>query len=219
MHKVITDALGLCVLVVAAMSIAPLFHDTLANAIGSSLVFIAILISVLGGTFIGALMRIEDLVGKFGVWLLTLAGSKNKDESSHSSFFMEAFITGSLFFCIGPLSILCPIAEGLGRGPDQLITKSMLDFFSAIALASTLKWGVMASVIPLVIIEGGFTVLGAFMGTFISDAEIDAMSIAGGIILIGVAMRLLDLKKIRVADMLPALILAPLIVAGLSKLS
>ena len=101
----------------------------------------------------------------------------------------------------------------MSQGLDQLILKSALDFFAAMAFASTLGWGVAASAIPVAIYQLFWTFIGFFLGQVLTQTQIDAMTITGGLMLVGIALRLLDIKKISVANLLPALAIAPLIVA------
>ncbi len=109
------------------------------------------------------------------------------------------------------MAILGSISDGMSRGIDQLLLKSSLDFFAAMAFASTLGWGVAASIIPLGIYQGGWTIIGLIAGNVLEPYQIDAMTICGGLMLIGIGLRLLDIKKIAVGNLLPALFLAPII--------
>ena len=101
----------------------------------------------------------------------------------------------------------------MGTGTDQLILKSSLDFFAAMAFAATLGWGVAASAIPVGIYQGLWTVAGFALGNILADYQIDAMTIVGGLILLSIGLSLLKIKTIAVGNLLPALALAP-IVAG-----
>ncbi|MFI5426119.1 DUF554 family protein [Aeromicrobium sp. UC242_57] len=114
-------------------------------------------------------------------------------------------------FCVGPLTILGSINEGLGNGADQLLLKATLDGFAALAFAASFGIGVMASAVSVGVIQGSLTLLGALLGSFLPEAHLLALTATGGLILVGVALRLLDLKVVAVADLLPALILAPLL--------
>ena len=125
--------------------------------------------------------------------------------------FIEGFVLSSLVFCVGPLTILGSINEGLGRGADQLLLKSMLDFFAALAFAASFGIGVMASALSVALIQGALTGVGVILGDALPDPHLFALTATGGLVLIGVAVRLLDLKPIPVADLLPALILAPVL--------
>ncbi len=106
----------------------------------------------------------------------------------------------------------------MGNGADQLLLKAALDGFASIAFAASFGWGVGASVIALVVIQGGLTALGVALGSFVPDAHLSALTATGGLLLVGVAFRLLDLKQIKVADLLPALLVAPLLVEGVAYL-
>jgi uncharacterized membrane protein YqgA involved in biofilm formation len=99
----------------------------------------------------------------------------------------------------------------MSQGLDQLILKSSLDFFAAMAFASTLGIGVMASIIPVGIYQGFWTIIGFFAGSVLEQYQIDSMTICGGLMLVGIGLRLLNIKKISVANLLPALVIAPLL--------
>jgi uncharacterized protein len=116
-------------------------------------------------------------------------------------------------FCVGPLTILGSISDGLGRGADQLFLKSALDGFAAIAFAASLGWGVAASVLALLAVQGSLTVLGAVLGDILPAAEVAALTATGGLMLVGVALRLLRIKRVPVGDLLPGLAVAPLLTA------
>jgi uncharacterized membrane protein YqgA involved in biofilm formation len=104
----------------------------------------------------------------------------------------------------------------MSQGIDQLVLKSSLDFFASMAFASTLGWGVAASSIPVGIYQVFWTVTGLFLGKILTETQIDAMTITGGLMLVGIALRLLNIKKIAVANLLPALVIAPVIVSLLA---
>ena len=118
----------------------------------------------------------------------------------------------SLVFCVGPLTVLGSINDGLGD-PELLYIKAGLDGFASAAFAAVYGWGVILSSITVLIVQGSIAGLSALLGDFLSDASLDALASAGGILLLGVALRLLDLKRIRVGNLLPALILAPVFTA------
>jgi hypothetical protein len=99
----------------------------------------------------------------------------------------------------------------LGKGADQLLLKAALDGFASIAFAAAYGWGVGASIVVLVVVQGGLTALGAALGSFVPEAHVSALTATGGLLLVGVALRLLELKQVKVADLLPALLVAPLL--------
>lgn len=127
--------------------------------------------------------------------------------------FIEGFVTASLVFCVGPLTILGAISDGLGRGADQLFLKSVLDGFAGIAFAASFGWGVAASAIVVLVVQGFLTGVGALLGEVMNDVQITALAATGGVILVGLGLRLLKIKQVAVADFLPALVVAPLLAA------
>ncbi len=157
------------------------------------------------GVVIGEILKIEDSLEK-------LSNHWKKRTSQEQSTFFEGFITASLIFCIGPLAILGSISDGLGKGPQELIVKAFLDGIVALTLASTLGSGVCLSAIPVGIYEGGLTLAAAIVGNFLSSSMIVEMTATGGVLIIGIGLRLLDLKDIRLASFLPSLAIAPLLV-------
>jgi uncharacterized membrane protein YqgA involved in biofilm formation len=162
---------------------------------------------VLGG-IIGSVLHLEQRIEGLGGWLqrrLTRGAGDERDR------FVEGFVISSLVFCVGPLTILGSINEGLGNGADQLLLKATLDGFAALAFAASFGIGVMASAVSVGVIQGSLTLLGAALGSFLPDAHLAALTATGGLILVGVAMRLLDLKTVAVAGLLPALIIAPVL--------
>ena len=121
-------------------------------------------------------------------------------------------------FCVGPLTVLGSISDGLGKGADQLFLKSALDGFASIAFAASLGWGVAGSVLSLLVVQGSLTALGAALGDILPAAEIAALTATGGLMLVGVALRLLRIRQVPVGDLLPGLILAPALTALVSAL-
>lgn len=212
-RKVVTDGLGLVTLLIAATSAFHVGDAVLEDAVGSSAPMLIVLGSILIGGIVGSLLRIEERLEGFGAMLQRTAvrrlGAGSDPEGRQR--FIQGFVTSSLVFCVGPLTILGSINEGLGNGPDQLLLKSALDAFASIAFAASFGWGVGFSVIALVVIQGGLTLLGAVLGSFVPDAHLAALTATGGLMLLGVAFRLLEIRKIKVADFLPALIVAPLL--------
>lgn len=208
-RKVVTDGLGLVTLLIAGTSAAAVDDEALSAAVGDSAPILIVLGAVLLGGIVGSLLRLEDRLEGFGGWLQRrLTPSEG---SAGRARFIEGFVTASIIFCAGPLTILGSITEGVGNGADQLLLKSALDGFAAIAFAASFGWGVVASALAVLVIQGSLTALGAGLGDFLPDAELAALTTTGGLLLVGVALRLLELKKVKVADLLPALVVAPLI--------
>jgi uncharacterized membrane protein YqgA involved in biofilm formation len=107
----------------------------------------------------------------------------------------------------------------MGTGIDQLVLKSTLDFFAAMAFATSLGWGVAASAIPVGIYQGAWTVIGLGLGSILSGYQIAAMTIVGGLMLLCIALRLLKIKEVAVANLLPALAIAPVFALILHQFS
>jgi uncharacterized membrane protein YqgA involved in biofilm formation len=169
------------------------------------------------GTLIGEWLGIEDRLQSFG---LTLEKRFSRDEESGTgSRFVRGFMVASLLFCFGPMAILGSIQDGLTGDYNLLAVKSTLDGFASIAFASTLGVGVMFSSIIILVYQGGISLLAGLLSSIISDPMMNEMTATGGVILFGLALNnLLEIKKIRVGNFLPALAIAPLIVWVLGKL-
>ncbi|AXT84778.1 DUF554 domain-containing protein [Aeromicrobium sp. A1-2] len=205
----VTAALGLVTLLIAADAAMAVSDSALVSAVDRGAPTLIVLGSLVIGGIIGSWARLEDRLEEFGGWLqrrLTRGGVGASRER-----FIEGFVISSLVFCIGPLTILGSLNEGLGNGADQLLLKATLDGFAALAFAASFGIGVMASAISVAVIQGSLTVVGVLVGSFLPDAHLAALTATGGLILIGVAFRLLDLKAIPVADLLPALVIAPVL--------
>ena len=202
-QSLITDVLGLITALGAASALSPLWSPIFEAALPKSSALLVILASMLIGGLIGSALSLETRLDAFG------ENMRKRFKASQESPFVEGFVTASLLFVIGPLAILGSVSDGMSQGIDQLILKSSLDFFAAMAFASTLGWGVAASAIPVAIYQGFWTIIGLAAGSVLSQYQIDAMTICGGLMLVGISLRLLDIKRIPVANLLPALVIAP----------
>jgi uncharacterized membrane protein YqgA involved in biofilm formation len=134
-----------------------------------------------------------------------------KSDNEGRARFIEGFVDASLLFCIGPLAILGSVSDGLGRGIDQLALKSVIDGFASVAFAASLGWGVALSAVSVGIVQGVFTLLGVLVGQVLASSAIASVTATGGVILLGLSLRLLKVSRIAVADLLPALVIAPLL--------
>ncbi|MBA2573685.1 MAG: DUF554 domain-containing protein [Nocardioidaceae bacterium] len=208
-RDVVTDALGLVTLLVAGLSALAVTDADLRATVGDSAPVLIVLGSLLLGGISGSLLRIEDRLEGFGGWLQTrLSGSGGSADRQR---FIEGFVAASLLFCVGPLAILGSLSDGLGNGADQLILKATLDGFAAIAFAASLGWGVAASALTVAVVQGSLTVVGALLGEVLPTPHLAALTATGGLLLVGVGLRLLQIKQVPVGDLLPALIAAPLL--------
>ncbi len=127
--------------------------------------------------------------------------------------FSEGFVTASLVFCVGPMTIVGSIQDGLSGDFELLAMKSMLDFFASIGFAAGLGWGVMASAATVLVVQGGLTLGAGLLSGLLAPDLVREMTAAGGALILGIGLLLLDLKRLPVADFLPALVLAPLFAA------
>lgn len=116
-----------------------------------------------------------------------------------------------MVFCVGPLAILGPLSDGLGHGIDQLLLKSMLDFFTGLVFATSFGWGVAFAALPVLVVQGVMTVAGLALGGVLPDPHLAALTATGGLLLAGVGLRLMNIKAFPSADLLPALVVAPLL--------
>jgi hypothetical protein len=157
--------------------------------------------SIVLGAVSGELINIEAGMEKFSEWGRKKIGSKNDK-------FTEGFVTAFMLFCMGSMTILGSIEEGLGGEPTLLMAKSFLDGFGAIALASSLGIGVLFSAVPLLIYQGGLTLLAGFVQAYLTEPIINEVSAAGGLMLIGLGITILEIKKLRILNLLPALVFA-----------
>lgn len=223
-RDVVTDAIGLVTLLIAATAAMSVSDPALTGAVGDSAPMLIVLGALVLGGVTGSLLRIEDRLERFGGWLQRKLerrlGQRRHDQASavdhaatHRQRFIEGFVTASLVFCVGPLTVLGSISDGLGNGADQLFLKSALDGFISIAFAASLGWGVGASVLALIAVQGSLTLLGAVLGDVLPTAHVAALTAAGGLMLVGVAFRLLRVKQVPVGDLLPGLVFAPVLVA------
>lgn len=204
----VTDALGLVTLLIGALSAVKVTSPRLAAAVGSSAPVLIVLGALLIGGIVGSGLDIERRLEGFGAWLRSRLSSRGGQEAR----FIEGFVTASLVFCVGPLTILGSLSDGLGLGAEQLLLKATLDGFAAIAFAASLGIGVMASALAVAGIQGALTLVGFLLGDFLPAAELDAVTAAGGLLLLGVGLRLLGIKMLPVGNLLPALVVAPLLV-------
>jgi uncharacterized protein len=256
-RDVVTDALGLVTLLVAALSAAAVLDPALQREVGTGAPLLVVLGALLLGGVAGSLLhleaRLERLGGVLQARLLrgraaggraaggraageqaagerAAAGRSLTDggpDSATTDFpvyppeqrerFVQGFLTASLVFCVGPLTVLGALSDGLGLGIEQLALKSTLDGFAALAFAASLGVGVAASALTVAVVQGSFTVVGVVLGGVLTPGAVSALTATGGLLLVGVALRLLRVRQVPVADLLPALVLAPLLVEAVSR--
>ncbi len=215
-RDVVTDGLGLTTLLIAAVSAGAVLDPEFAGLVGGSSTVLVVLGALILGGIVGSLLRIEARLEALGGALRDrLAGT---GDSAARRRFVEGFVTASLVFCVGPLTILGSLSDGLGLGYQQLALKAALDGFAAIAFAASFGWGVMASALVVAVVQGALTLLGLLAGGVLAAGYVAAVTAVGGLLLVGVALRLLRVKPLPVGDLLPALAVAPMLVAAISAI-
>jgi uncharacterized protein len=194
-------------------------RETAMNAIGLVTVLVGIqrflrfdnplvpVVSVIVGLVVGELIGIDDDLKRFGDAL-------ERRFSKGGSPVSRAFVTTSLLFCVGPLTILGSLQDGISGDYRLLALKSVLDIVASLSFASVLGWGVLLSAGSVLVMQGVLTLAGVLFGSFMSEPMILALTSTGGVLLLGLGLVLLSLKEVRVANMLPALVVAPLLVAA-----
>ncbi len=202
---------------------------------------IIVLGSVVVGALLGEAARIDDGLKALGDWVESKAqgargrgdGAKTQDSGLRTqpleqesganpatvkvgrgeSLFSKGFVTASLVFCVGPMTILGAFQDGLTGVFSTLAVKSVLDGFTALALASSLGWGVVLSSAVVLVYQGALTLGAVWAKPLLSESVVTEMTAAGGLLIVGIGLNILGIIKIRVANMLPALVVAPLLVA------
>ncbi len=165
------------------------------------------LVSVVLGLVAGELLNIDAALKRFGDYL-------EKRFSRGESPVSRAFVTTSLLFCVGPLTVIGSLEDGLTGDYELLALKSALDFIAALTFASVLGWGVLLSAGTVLIVQGSLTLGAGFLEPVVTEPMISAATATGGVLIVGLGLMLLELKEVRVANMLPALLFAPLLVAA-----
>lgn len=244
---VVTDALGLVTLLVAALAAYEVTSPALVQSVGEGVPVLVVLGSLLIGGIVGALLRIEERLASLAGTLQRVtarrvsapaASSSSSSPSAHRTGgsdgaddadathgtgdvehaisprerFIEGWLTTTLLFCVGPLAVLGSLSDGLGLGIDQLVLKSGLDMFASMAFAASFGVGVMFSAASVAVVQGLLTVVGVTLGAVISEAQVAVLTSVGGLLLIGLALRLLRVRDVPVANLLPALVVAPFLV-------
>ena len=167
--------------------------------------------AVLIGGIVGEAVGIERRLQRLGDAIQRRLGGEGSTVS-------EAFFTASLLFCVGPLAVVGSIQDGLTGDYSALATKALLDGFAAIALASTLGWGVGLAAITVLVLQGGLALAAGAVAPLLRGEALAALTSAGGILIIGISLRLLAVRDVKVGNFLPALVVAPAIVGLVAAL-
>ncbi len=163
-----------------------------------------IVISLVIGTLFGEIIDLENLTEKFGEWL------KKRTGNSNDANFVNAFVTASFTVCIGAMAIVGAIQDGLTGDHTMLFVKSLLDFIIIVVMTSSMGKGCIFSAIPVALLEGGITLLAKFISPILTETAVNSISLVGSLMIFCVGVNLVWGKKFRVANMLPAILIAVL---------
>ena len=202
MHQRVLAGLGLVTLVIGVDNALAWRGDD------SGRVLLSVLGGVLLGGIAGELLAIEDRLHRLGDRIQ--ARFSSGDGGSTVS---EAFFTATLLFCVGPLTVLGSINDGLRGDIELLTTKALLDGFASIALSAALGWGVALAAGAVLVIQGTITLGAGLFDDVLVGEPLLALTSAGGVLIVGIALKLLDIRDVKVGNFLPALVAAPLIAA------
>jgi uncharacterized membrane protein YqgA involved in biofilm formation len=215
-RSTVTDALGLVTLVIGGLNVMALADPEFTGAVTDSGTLLVVLGALLVGGIVGSLLSLEARLEATGAWLQERLAREGSGEARAR--FVEGYVSASLVFVVGPLAVLGSLSDGLGRGIEELALKSTLDGFASLAFAASLGWGVAASALSVGVVQGLLTLLGYLLGGLLPLALVAAVTATGGVLLLGVGLRLLAVKAVPVGDMLPALVVAPLLTALVQSL-
>lgn len=165
-----------------------------------------VLVSMVTGGVLGELLRIEERLDRLGA---KVEARFSKERGT----FAKAFVTSTLLYCVGPLAILGALQDGLRGDYSILLTKSGLDGIASVAFASTLGIGVLFSTLPVAAYQGGITIGASLLEPYLTTSIINEMTATGGLLILGIAMNLLQITKIKVANLLPAILVAAILSA------
>jgi len=220
-QQIVLHCLGLVTITLGVDSAVLTFAQTAAQygpLVGAEKTYAArlamvMIASLLVGAILGTRLRLHERIEGAGAWI------HRRFSSGDGRSFAEAFLTASVIFCVGPLTLLGCLENGAHANPSLLYIKAVLDGFCSLALASTLGAGVLASLVTVVFFQGGLSLLAYRVADPLNELSIALMTVVGGILLLATALLLLDLKKIPVANMLPGVFLPPLFVWIIESLS
>jgi uncharacterized membrane protein YqgA involved in biofilm formation len=209
-------AIGSCTIAFGAVSIIGGYTDLSATNVGS-LTSVVLVISLVVGSLLGELLKIEDRLEGLGTMVHKLLPKSKKQnvDNSNSSSFAEGFMTASILFCAGAMTIMGSIQAGLGD-PSTLYLKSTLDGISSIALSSALGIGVGFSIATIFVVQGGIALSAGALAAYITPAIMASINLVGGAMLIALGIEILGIKKLKVGNMLPALVIAVILAAAFS---
>lgn len=178
---------------------------------------LVVIFSLAIGGIVGELARIEERLDNLGLWIEKKT-SKGSKVSGGEQNVARAFVMASIVFCVGAMAVMGSIEDGLTGQPRILFAKSMLDGIASIIFASTMGIGVIFSSVPVLLYQGGITVAASAASTYLSDQVIAELTSTGGLLILGIGLNILELAKIRVGNLLPAIFFAAIFVIAAESL-
>ncbi|MDP2727312.1 MAG: DUF554 domain-containing protein [Dehalococcoidia bacterium] len=200
MRTIVTIALGLVTLVIGIQM-----------SLKTANILIMLASAILGG-IVGELISIDERLKALAEVFSRLVEGEGEGDATARANFSRGLVTASLVFCIGPLTILGSFQDGLTGDFSLLAIKSMLDGFAALAFASALGVGVIFSAAVVLVYQGALTLSAAWVRPLLTDAMITEMTAVGGLLILGIGLTMLDIKRLPVPNLLPAIFIAPLLV-------
>jgi len=198
------------------------YKETVMHGIGLAVVLIGlqmafssenivlVLISLLFGAIIGEFLRIEEGLNRLGMWLGSKFTTKNEEIS-----ISQGFITGTMIFCIGAMAIIGALDSGIRGDHEVLITKGLIDGFTALVLTTTLGVGVIFSVIPVIIYQSAITLLATQIEKWIPEVILNGLILeitaVGGLLIVAIGLNLLKIIQIRIANLMPAILVVVIV--------
>jgi hypothetical protein len=198
--SIIMQAIGLSVLFIGISGALQGIYKVIDNGKLDRLYIMTMIFSLVIGGIIGELAGIENKLEKLGLWFQSKL-SKNGGN------FAEGFVTASLVYCVGAMAIVGSLEDGLSGDPKTLFAKAILDGVSAIVFATTMGYGVAFSALPVFVYQGAITLLAGFVKPWLTDSVITQMSLVGSILIFGIGLSMLEIKRIKVGNLLPAMFL------------
>lgn len=211
LRDLLTGAMGFVVLIAAADSLRTFWDQDFQDSFDRGVAILVILFSLAFGALLGHWSGIERRLENLGTRL------RDRFSNDENPRFVEGFLAASILFGVGPMAVLGGISDGMGEGIDLLILKSTLDFFMSIMFAATYGWGVGLAAFPVGIYQFIWTGIGFGLGEVLSTLQIQALTITGGILLIGIALGSMGIKRMAVGNLLPAIFIAPLLAGVFSR--
>lgn len=167
--------------------------------------------AMVAGSLVGEFLRLDNLLDRMAARLRSLVPQRAAADGGSSDHFVEGFVTATLLFCVGSMAILGPMQEAAGDEPTILMTKSMMDGVSAMFFAASLGIGVMLSALPVLIYQGLIALFASVIMSFMSEAMLTDLTATGGVLLIGLGISMLGIRRLSVINMLPALVVIVLL--------